>query len=204
MIFNPKDVIYGVESGDPKSLASVFFLLIFNEIGLPLPVVYETLLLFTGYQLSKGNPSYIFTAVFGAFGSSVGASLVFVFFCVFGDEILNSKFLSRYRNRVAKIKLEVERREIVAVTLSRLTPGLVGLTGAAAGVLRINYLKFVVGVLVSNLVWAAVMITAGFFFGETSERFSGQATAVVGLLSLVVFLFMAKRILSGLKSLTRT
>lgn len=202
MIFNPNDLIHGVESGDLTSLASVFFLLIFNEVGLPLPIVYETLLLFTGYQLSKGNLSYIFTAVFGAFGSAVGASLVFVFFYIFGETVLGSKYFGKYRERVRLLKKELQKRAILAVTFSRLTPGLVGLTGVAAGILRINYLKFVAGVLASNLVWAVIMITAGYLFGETSERFSGQVTAIVGLLSLVVFLLVVKKVLAGFRSLT--
>lgn len=202
MLFNPQSLIHGVESGDPKSLASVFFLLIFNEVGLPLPIVYETILLYTGYQLSHGSPSYLATALFGAFGSAIGASFVFLFFYVFGEELLNSRFLSPYKSKVAGIKSEIGRREVLAVTLARLTPGLVGLTSVAAGVLRVNYFKFLAGILTSNFIWASVMITAGYFFGETSERFSGKMTAVVGFLSLIVFLLVVKKILAGLKSLT--
>lgn len=202
MIFNPNVLIHGVESGDPKSLASVFFLLIFNEVGLPLPIVYETLLLYTGYKLSRGSFAYITTALFGAFGSAVGASLVFVFFYIFGKRVLGSKYFGKYKGKIAAIKKGLQKREVLAVTLSRLTPGLVGLTGVAAGALRINYLKFVAGVLMSNLVWAAIMITAGFFFGETSDRFSGKVTLIVGLISLAVFFLVVKKILSGLKSLT--
>ena len=200
-LFNPRELIHGVEAGDPKSLASVFFLLIFNEVGLPLPIVYETLLLYTGYKLSRGNPGYIPTAVFGAFGSAVGASLVFMFFYIFGESLLGSKFFVKHMEKVGVLKKELHKRAILAVTLGRLTPGLVGLTGVAAGILRINYLKFVAGVLVSNLVWAAVMVTAGFFFGETSERFSGRITAIIGFVSLAIFLLVVKKVLAKLKQL---
>lgn len=201
MIFSPRELIHGVESGDPKSLASVFFLLIFNEIGLPLPIVYETLLLFTGYKLSRGQPGYLATAVFGAFGSAVGASLVFLFFYVFGGSLLKSRFWQSREQKMAVLKKELAKREVLAVTLSRLTPGLVGLTGVAAGVLRLNYLKFVAGVLTSNLVWAVVMVSAGYFFGETSERFSGRVAAVIGFVSLAVFLVVIKKIFARLKNL---
>lgn len=202
MIFDPKTLIYGVESGDPGSLVYVFFLLIFNEIGLPLPIVYESLLLFSGYKISRGYPGFLLTSVFGALGSAIGASLVFAFFYLFGEGLLHSKFLYKYHEKVKLVKKELLKREIMAVALARLTPGLVGLAGVAAGALRLNYFKFLVGVLASNLVWAAVMITAGYFFGETSQHFSGKIMAVISFGALIAFLFFFKKVLSRMKDFT--
>lgn len=200
MIVNPKLLIHGLENGDTGSLISVFFLLIFNEIGLPLPIVYETILLYTGYRLSRGQTGFVSTALFGALGSMVGASLVFVIFYIFGNKILRSRFLRSHLNKVQALKKELGKREILAVAFARLTPGLINLAGAAAGVLHLNYLKFILGVLLSNLVWAVVMITAGFFFGEASVYLSGKLAILLGLISLLVFLLIFKRILAKLKS----
>lgn len=200
MIFDPRQLIHGLELGDSRSLVSVFFLLIFNEIGLPLPIVYETILLYAGFKLSRGQTGFLTTAVFGAFGSMVGASLVFIIFYIFGDRILKSRFLRSHLNKVQALKNELGKREILAVAFGRLTPGLINLAGAAAGVLHLNYFKFILGVLLSNLVWAAVMMTAGFFFGEASVYLSGKLATLLGLISLLVFLFIFKRILAKLKS----
>lgn len=200
MVVNPRQLIHGLESGDPGSLTSIFFLLIFNEIGLPLPVVYETLLLYTGYKLSRGQTGFILTALFGAFGSAVGASLVFLFFYIFGERILQSRFLRSHLNKIQALKKELSKREILAVAFARLTPGLVNLAGVAAGVLHLNYFKFIAGVLFSNLIWAVVMMTAGFFFGEASVFLSGKLAIILGIISLIIFLIFLKRILGKLKS----
>lgn len=200
MIVNPKLLIHGLENGDSRSLISVFFLLIFNEVGLPLPIVYETILLYAGFKLSRGQSGFLTTAVFGAFGSMVGASLVFIFFYIFGDKILRSRFLRSHLNKVQALKKELGKREILAVAFARLTPGLINLAGAASGVLHLNYFKFLTGVLFSNLVWAVVMMTAGFFFGEASVYLSGKVATVLGVISLVVFLIIFKRILGKLKT----
>lgn len=197
---DPKLLIRGLEEGNPRSLISVFFLLVFNEIGLPLPIVYETLLLYAGFKLSRGQSGFVTTAVFGAFGSMVGASLVFLIFYIFGDRVLRSRFLRSHLNRIQVLKKELAKKEILAVAFGRLTPGLVNLAGVTAGVLHLNYFKFILGVLLSNLVWALVMITAGFFFGEASVYLSGKVAIIVGIFSLVIFLFLLKRILVKLKS----
>lgn len=200
MILNPRLLIQGLEEGNPSSLISIFFLLIFNEIGLPLPIVYETLLLYTGYRLSQGQGGFLLTALFGVFGSALGASLVFLFFYIFGAKILRSRFLRSRLDKIKALKKELEKREILAVAFGRLTPGLVNITGATAGALRLSYFKFILGVLLSNLVWAVVMITAGYFFGEASVFLSGKVTIALGIISLVVFLTLLKRILSKLKT----
>ncbi|MCL5003936.1 MAG: VTT domain-containing protein [Patescibacteria group bacterium] len=200
MLIDLRILIQGLATGDPTSYISVFLLLVLNEVGIPLPIVYETLLLITGYSLAQGRFAYLFTVVFGSFGSVVGASLVFFFFYIFGPEILDSRLLRRFHAKVNLLKELISQREITDVALGRLTPGLVGLTSVASGLLRLNYFKFVLGILVSNLVWAAILISLGFFLGQTSERFSGQITLLVGFFSLIVFVFTAKRIVARLRS----
>ena len=199
MIFNPGELLHGLQSGDPRSYLSVFLLLIFNEIGLPLPIVYESILLFTGFKFSRGHPEYLLSAGFGSLGSVLGASLVFFLFYLSGARFLKLGFFKKRWEQIDFLKSEFSRNQIMTVALGRLAPGLVGLTGVAAGLLHLSYFKFVIGVSVSNLVWSVIMISVGYFFGETSERFSQKTTLIIGLVSLLPLLFVLKRVFAGLK-----
>lgn len=209
MILNPHLLYRGLRAGDPAALASVFLLLIFNEIGLPLPIVYESLLLFAGFRLSHGEFRYLATAAFGSLGSTLGASLVFFVFYIFGAAILRTRFFKNRKEKIDLLKGELSRREVLAVALSRLTPGLVGLTGVAAGILRLSYLKFALGVFLSNLVWAVVLISAGFALGKSYPRteafstFGGKISLVLSLSALLLFFFVLKRMIDKIKKVNR-
>lgn len=201
MPIDVKTILQGLSSGQPWAFVSVFFLLIFNEIGLPLPIVYESLLLFAGYQVARGQLHFIPIALFGLLGSTFGASLVFGVFYAFGGPILRLPFLDNHLGKIKTLKQELLRREIWAVTLARLTPGLIGLTGVAAGLLRLNYLKFVLGVMLSNLVWAVIVLSVGYFWGETSEFFSGWLGWFFGIFVLVVSALIFKHFLNKIKGI---
>lgn len=202
MFFSIKEILSGLGSGDPLSWFLVTFLLIFNEVGLPLPIVYESVLLYAGYGLAQNNSGYLVFAIFGSLGSSFGATLLFTLFFFLGPPILKSKFFRNHLGKINNLKREFLKREVMTVTLGRLTPGLLSLTSVVAGILRLNYLKFIFGVFLSNLVWAFLMISAGFMVGRlypVGSDLTGatqKVSLVFGLAALVLFLLILKRILS--------
>lgn len=199
-IINPENLT------DLSSWAPIFFLLVFNEVGLPLPIVYETILLYTGYELAKGQTQLLPVSAFGLLGSLIGASLVFWTFFLLGPVILASRFFLFRAEKIRVLKRELTRREILAVILGRLTPGLLSLTSIASGTLRLSYFRFGLGVVISNFAWAVLLIVAGFFLGKVVNRFEdlgvwgGRLTLVLGLTALVFFLFLLKRITGVLKN----
>lgn len=206
MSFSIKEILAGLGSGDPLSWFLVTLLLIFNEVGLPLPIVYESILLYAGYGLAQNNPGYLAVAAFGSLGSGLGASLLFFLFFLLGSPILKSKFFKNHAGKIKALKRELLKREILTVALGRLTPGLLSLTSLTAGILRLNYFKFILGVLLSNLVWAFILITAGFVVGRlypsgsSLEGATQKVSLILGLTALGLFLFLFKRIVSKVKN----
>lgn len=199
-------MLAGIGSGDWQSWLLVTGLLISNEVGFPLPVVYESILLYSGYKLAQNQFGYLAVAAFGSVGSALGASLLFLVFFFLGPPILKFKFFRKHAGRIEALKRELVKDEILTVAVGRLTPGLLNLTSLTAGVLRLNYLKFILGVLFSNLVWASLLISSGYVLGRVYPAGSGlegvtrKISLVLGLSALVIFLFIFKRIMSRVKN----
>jgi len=142
-------------------------LIALGEFGLPLPIFVESALLYSGFQVSQGHYIYFLAPLLTVLGSSIGGSLLYLLSDLFGDKILSRyKIFKERRKRVEETLNKYKDWEVWGVTILRLTPGFLIPTTIAAGILEVNYFKFLAGVVLSGLVYNLIFLTLGVILGK--------------------------------------
>jgi membrane protein DedA with SNARE-associated domain len=83
---------------------------------------------------------------------------------------------------------DLEKRTVLAVTLVRLTPGLMQLPALATGSLHLSYAKFAAGVAISSLIYDSLIVLFGYIFSLVLSNAPQNIRdfAIVGLIILIV------------------
>ena len=142
-----------------------FFLVLFIEAGVPIPIPYDILLLVAGYQQLPFLP--ILTAV--VLGNIIGSSLLFSLAWRFGDKIESRalKFFGIPARQAQKAENWFKRWGKVAIIIARIIPGARFGTTFLAGSLRIPYLRvFLPYLSVGSILWVTLYWNAGAMVGE--------------------------------------
>ncbi len=154
----------GVGFGHPLTLGILFLMGILSDIGFPLFFSIETFLFFTAYKTGPVSSQTLLVVLMLFLGREAGASILYAFARLLGEPLINwlgkrSRGLPR---RIEKLKERIKRRPGVAVATVRLIPGLLQFPGLVAGVLRLRYNRFAIGVAASSMVYDFTIIGLGF------------------------------------------
>lgn len=116
------------------------------------------------------NPYYVFLAAFA--GSVTGDQVLFFI----GRHFAGSRFAKRQMARplFAKVLDQIQRNQVLFVLSFRFIYGIRTISPIAIGIARVNPALYAALNLTSAAIWAAVMTTVGYLFGQTVERFSGR------------------------------
>jgi membrane protein DedA with SNARE-associated domain len=141
------------------------------EFGIPVPFVQDTVLLFVGFN-PQGNLWLVAPFVMVALmaGRICGASIVFWISYRFSSRFIRwlGKRSPKLLTRSQELGTRLGRRSPLAVAIARLTPGLLTSSSIAAGLFRIRYFYFCIGIIISSVITdggeiaAGVAISAGF------------------------------------------
>jgi membrane protein DedA with SNARE-associated domain len=181
--------------------AGLFLLLVLGIVGLPVPD--ETLLVFSGYLISKGrlHPGLTFLAGFG--GSVTGISLSYLIGRGFGYG-----FVQRYGRYV---HLSQERIEFVnhwfhrighwLLTIGYFIPGIRHFTALVAGMSRLEFRTFSAFAYPGAALWVGCFLALGYFVGEKWQtalvalhRYLLAVTIAIGVIVGIVWWFRRKRV----------
>jgi membrane protein DedA with SNARE-associated domain len=173
--------------------AGLFGLLLLGIVGLPIPD--ETLLVFSGYLISRGRLHPVPTFLAGFAGSACGISLSYTI-----GRTLGHSFVVRYGRYVRLTEARVERihRWFQRVgewllTIGYFMPGVRHFTALVAGMSELEYGTFARFAYAGAAIWVATFLTVGYFVGENwkaamalVERYTlAFAVAVVAAAGLV-------------------
>jgi membrane protein DedA with SNARE-associated domain len=175
----------------------IFSLLMLGIVGLPVPD--ETLLVFTGYLVYKGDLHFL-PAVTAAFlGSIYGITLSYGLGRTGGVTILKKYgYLIRLTDkRVQEVDDWFERRGKWALVLGYFVPGFRHLTALAAGASKLRYFTFAPFAYSGAFVWSTLFIVVGYLSGKewtkVPEVVQRWILAILGLGLLLLFLYYAVR-----------
>lgn len=179
--------------------AGVFTLLALGIVGLPIPD--ETLLVYTGYLISKGylSPVAAYLAAFA--GSAFGITLSYLL-GISGGHYLMTRF-GPYLH-MGPEKLETVHRWYLRIGKWFLLFGyfLIGvrhLTAFVAGSSKLEWRTFVVFAYTGAFVWSASFITAGWWFGKRWRMIAHQINRhiiviTIGLVAaLIIYAIIRKK-----------
>jgi membrane protein DedA with SNARE-associated domain len=157
--------------------------------------------------------------LFGGYAASAGAfdlvTLIVVcwFGSFFGDTVrfwVGRKFGTRWLGRWPRLERAVQlaakladKHHIWMIMLHRYPHGVRGVAGFAYGMSSLSWPTFLVLNFISAGIWAGSVVTAGYAFGQVSEKVMNDASSGLGLVTLVAFLglswFLSKRLESAME-----
>ena len=180
---------------------AVLFALLGENAGLPLPG--ETILILASFAAYRGHHLKLPWVI-----------LVAICACTVGDNIGywigrrgGRPLLERYKN-LFRIQDEtirageefLQRRGSLAIFLARFIAGMRIVAGPLAGVLRMDWKRFLLANFAGAALWVTVIACVGYFFGSQYEALAGAVKetefvimAVVVVIALYVWLKNRKR-----------
>ncbi len=144
----------------------LFLLLVLGIVGLPVPD--ETLLVFSGYLISKGRLHPALTLLCGFCGSASGISLSYLIGKTFGYG-----FVQRYGGyvhlspeRVDRINRWFHRIGHWLLTIGYFVPGVRHFTAITAGMSNLDYRTFAAFAYPGAALWVSSFLALGYFVGD--------------------------------------
>jgi membrane protein DedA with SNARE-associated domain len=150
------------------SVFSIFFLIAISTF-----VSEDLTCLTAGTLVSQGKMSFLLAVFACSFGIFVGDILLFWTGRIFGRKALKIKFIAGMfsENAVLKSSLLLEKYGILAVLLSRFTPGLRLPLYLMAGILKTKFWKFTLFFLIATTLWTPIIVGIPAFFGNEILNF---------------------------------
>ncbi|WHY69388.1 DedA family protein [Neobacillus sp. SuZ13] len=177
----------------------IIFALIGGIVGLPLPD--EVLLTYIGYNVFKGELSYIISIVSAFIGASAGISLSYYIGYRFGLPLI-TKYGPKFHITEQKMNKTMKlfrKFGPFLLLFGYFIPGVRHLTAYIGAVNRFPFKKFTVYAYTGALIWSFAFITLGRILGEnwhTVERYMSTYSIYIitfFLALLIIIYFFRKR-----------
>jgi len=164
--------------------AGLFLLLVLGIVGLPIPD--ETLLVLSGYLISKGrfHPAWAFLS--GFCGSATGISVSYLIGRGFGYGFVQryGRYVHLSAERIGHVNHWFHRIGHWLLTFGYYMPGIRHFTAFVAGMSKLEYRTFAAFAYPGAAMWVASFLTLGYFVGE---NWQAALTAVHRYMLLVTF-----------------
>ena len=144
------------------------------------------LALFAGYAASSGALGFGTLVVVCWFGSFTGDVIRFWVGRRFGTRLFRSfPKLERAVQTAARL---ADRHYVWMILIHRYPHGIRGVAGFAYGMSRLPWSTFLALNFVAAGLWSVAVVSAGYAFGQVSEKVMNDASSGLGLVMLVAFL----------------
>jgi membrane protein DedA with SNARE-associated domain len=144
------------------------------------------LAMFAGYVAHSGALHVGTLVVVCWMGSFVGDVVRFWVGRRFGTRWLGS--FPRLERAVQTAALLAAKHHIWMILFHRYPHGIRGVAGFAYGVSSLSWSSFLVMNFIAAGIWSVAVVSAGYAFGQVSEKFMNQASSGLGAVMLVAFL----------------
>src|SRR5580658_3341692 len=150
--------------------ALLFLLLMGGIVGIPIPD--ETLLVFCGYQISKGTISPWETWLYAVAGSLCGISLSYTIGRTLGLAGVHryGKVLHITEERLNRVHGWFDRIGHWALFVGYYIAGLRHFTAMVAGTSQLRFGSFAAYAWPGGLLWVTTFLTLGYYLGENWQR----------------------------------
>ena len=190
---------YVAEYGYLAILFSVFM----PEIGIPVPVPVELVLLIAGYLASEGTLSFPLVLLLAVGADIIGTSILYFIFYSFGHFIIEHKprWLPIDASRIKTWTTKLASRGKTGIYVGRLIPYLRGYVSIAAGILQVPPLTFISLAALSAFTWSGGYALIGWLLGSRLERVltlvGGSRNAVVLVVGLIAVVAIIVHLVRG-------
>jgi membrane protein DedA with SNARE-associated domain len=150
----------------------IFGLLMLGIVGLPIPD--ETLLLFTGYLISKHELELLPAIASGFLGSICGISVSYALGRTLGLYLVTrlGRYLHLDPEKLDHARAWFERKGKYGLVIGYFIPGIRHLAAYVAGSSQLPLPVFATFAYLGGLLWSSSFITIGYVLGDEWERMS--------------------------------
>ena len=174
---------------------AIFLLLMLGIVGLPIPD--ETLLVFCGYLISKGNMRPIPAWMCAIAGSWCGISLSYTIGRTLGLGVVHryGKYIHLTDERLDRVHQWFDRIGHWALFAGYFFAGLRHFTAIVAGTSKLRFTHFMAYAWPGGLLWVTTFVTLGYYMGENWKRIAQTVHDDLLYVSIAVFALILAYIL---------
>jgi len=147
------------------------------------------LTLFAGYVAHSGALSFSTLIVVVWFGSFTGDVIRFWIGRRYGTRWLGP--FPRLQRTVQIVARLVDRYYVWLILFHRYPHGIRGVAGFAYGTSQLPWSTFLAFNFIAAGLWSCTIVSAGYAFGQVSEKLMSDASSGLGIVMLVVFLVLS-------------
>ena len=147
------------------------------------------LTLFAGYVAHSGALSFSTLIVVVWFGSFTGDVIRFWIGRRYGTRWLGP--FPRLQRTVQIVARLVDRYYVWLILFHRYPHGIRGVAGFANGTSQLPWSTFLAFNFIAAGLWSCAIVSAGYAFGQVSEKLMSDASSGLGIVMLVVFLVLS-------------
>ncbi|MDP9325320.1 MAG: DedA family protein [Candidatus Dormibacteraeota bacterium] len=175
-------------------------LLYVEESGIPVPAPGDVFVLYVGAHAPKQPLQWLAAFAGVIVAVLLGSSNLYLISRNFGRKLIEGRIgrvLHITPRRMAKAEGWFARWGIWAIIFGRHIPGFRVPITVGAGLFRVPYRRFAVGVVISTVLWAGFFMYMGLRFGARIEAFMLLHRETYWLIPVVVVVLLLTRILTG-------
>ncbi|HEV3232481.1 MAG TPA: DedA family protein [Candidatus Dormibacteraeota bacterium] len=143
---------------------STFAVIALEEIGVPLPLPGDVVIMFAGHLVARGRLSPLTAFLAVVLGSMAGSSVLFWLSRRFGQPFVKryGPYMHVRPDRLARAERGFKRWGVLLIVVGRHIPGMRMVISVFAGVFGVSYPVFLASVAVSAAAWAGMFLALGY------------------------------------------
>jgi membrane protein DedA with SNARE-associated domain len=151
------------------SFGAILLVVIIEEVGIPLPIPSDFLVIFAGTMADRSLPRLVLFFVALTMASGVGASGLYAIVRRGGRPLVErfGRYVHLGPEQLSRAERLLSRSGWGGIAVGRATPGLRYATVIACGLLKISYPRFVTATLAGSSVYVGAFLALGAIFGPT-------------------------------------
>ncbi len=151
------------------SFGAILLVVIIEEVGMPLPIPSDFLVIFAGTMADRSLPRLVLFYVALTMASGVGASGLYAMVRRGGRPLVEhfGRYVHLGPEQLNRAETLLSRSGWGGIAVGRATPGLRYATVIACGLLNVSYPRFVTATLIGSSVYVGAFLALGAIFGPS-------------------------------------
>jgi membrane protein DedA with SNARE-associated domain len=184
---------------------AIFLLIFLQEVGVPIPLPNEVLMLFSGYLAFSGKLNFLLLLLTVIMADFTGTMVLYSVFYLMGPYLIEHKpkWLPPSTKTISKLSEKINNGGLLTVFICRVTPFIRGYTSVASGLLHFNAKWFVPIALLTSILVCGTYVTLGKIFGSywtvMLAKVSAGKFVLLGIVALILLVYLGRKLITQLK-----